>query len=162
MARKHHYRRRLNEPHELDVTTFLNLMVALIPFLLVSAVFSRIAILQLNLPAVDGDDNADVIQNIEITIRDSVLELGDGNKILSSYKKTPSGYDLTGLSGALASLKTKYPDKTDATILLEPQIQYEHLVSVMDTVRSRQFEKPDDNIVHQEILFPRISIGDAP
>ena len=36
MARKHHYRRRSKEqPNELDVTTFLNLMVVLVPFLLI-------------------------------------------------------------------------------------------------------------------------------
>ena len=33
MARRHHYRRRVKEPTELDVTTFLNLMVVLVPFL---------------------------------------------------------------------------------------------------------------------------------
>ena len=34
MARRHHYRRRTKGPaHEIDVTTFLNLMVVLVPFL---------------------------------------------------------------------------------------------------------------------------------
>lgn len=162
MARKHHYRRRLKEPHELDVTTFLNLMVALIPFLLVTAVFSRIAILQLNLPAVGGDDSTGNLQIIEVTVRETVLELGDGKKVISSYKKTSSGYDLAGLSDALSIIKRKYPKKTDATILLEPQIQYDYLVSVMDTVRSRQLETPEDNLIQQEILFSNISIGEAP
>lgn len=162
MARKHHYRRRLNEPHQLDVTTFLNLMVALIPFLLVSAVFSRIAVLQLNLPAEGGENNAENAQIIEITIRESVLELGDGQKVISSYNKTAAGYDLAGLSDALALIKARYPQKTDATILLEPQIQYDYLVSVMDAVRSRQIETKDDKRLQQEVLFPKISIGEAP
>ena len=43
MARRHHYKRRdRNESHEIDVTTFLNLMVVLVPFLLITAVFSRL------------------------------------------------------------------------------------------------------------------------
>ena len=44
MARVHHYRRRHKEAPELEMTTFLNLMVVLVPFLLITAVFSRIAI----------------------------------------------------------------------------------------------------------------------
>ena len=32
-------------------------------------------------------------------------------------------------------MKTKYNDKTDATILLEQEIAYDTLVKVMDTVR---------------------------
>jgi biopolymer transport protein ExbD len=51
MARKHHYRRRHKEPAELDMTTFLNLMVVLVPFLLITAVFSRITIVELSLPS---------------------------------------------------------------------------------------------------------------
>jgi biopolymer transport protein ExbD len=39
MAKRHHYKRRMKESPELDITTFLNLMVVLIPFLLISAVF---------------------------------------------------------------------------------------------------------------------------
>ena len=98
------------------------------------------------------------------------LELGDGNKILSRYKKSSSGYDLDGLSAALVSIKDKNPQKTDATILLERKIQYDHLVAVMDVVRAMQPDdsgddedaKDDDSAAERIILFPDISIGDAP
>jgi biopolymer transport protein ExbD len=36
MTRRHKYKKRMVETPELDVTTFLNLMVVLIPFLLIS------------------------------------------------------------------------------------------------------------------------------
>jgi len=55
MARAHHYRRRQKEEApELDMTTFLNLMVVLVPFLLITAVFSRITIVELDLPSATG------------------------------------------------------------------------------------------------------------
>ena len=38
-----------------------------------------------------------------------------------------------------------------ATVLMEPKIEYDHLVQVMDTVRGAKTP-----------LFPKISIGDAP
>jgi biopolymer transport protein ExbD len=55
MARRHHYKRRTKgDSHEIDVTTFLNLMVVLVPFLLITAVFSRLTIVELNLPSSAG------------------------------------------------------------------------------------------------------------
>ena len=47
------YRSRRMRKHAvaLDITAFMNLIVVLVPFLLSSTVFSRLAILELNLPA---------------------------------------------------------------------------------------------------------------
>jgi len=162
MFRKHLSHQRSNEPHQLDITPFLNLMVALVPFLLVTAVFSRVAILELNLPNVESEAASDDKLIIEIIIREQEIELGDGKKILSRYKKTGPDYDLAGLSEALESLKEKNPQKTDATLLLERQIKYDHLVAVMDTVRAKQPEDTEDDKAERIILFPDISIGDAP
>jgi hypothetical protein len=57
-------------------------------------------------------------------------------------------------------VKTKFPEKTDASILLEPDTAYDKLVQVMDHVRV--FETGDGANVVQAELFPDISIGDAP
>ena len=43
-------RHHRNDTAELNITAFMNLMVILVPFLLITAVFSRLAILELNLP----------------------------------------------------------------------------------------------------------------
>ncbi|HSG64911.1 MAG TPA: biopolymer transporter ExbD, partial [Gammaproteobacteria bacterium] len=59
MARRHHYRLRSKQPMELEVTTFLNLMVVLVPFLLITAVFSRIAIVELTLPSSTGGPSSE-------------------------------------------------------------------------------------------------------
>ena len=59
MARRHHYKRRTKPAFELDVTTFLNLMVVLIPFLLITAVFSRLTIVELSLPSSTGGADSD-------------------------------------------------------------------------------------------------------
>ena len=163
MFRKHMSHQRPNEPHQLDITPFLNLMVALVPFLLVTAVFSRVAILELNLPSTQQIEASDEQkQIIEIIIREDKLELSDGFKVVSSYDKNDDGYDLAGLSEALIGLKEKFPEKTDASILLERKIQYDYLVQVMDTVRARQPDEDEDADAKRKVLFPDISIGDAP
>ena len=72
---------------------------------------------------------------------------------------TDGVYDLKGLSEYLQLVKSKYPDKQDATILLEQDIQYDTLVQVMDTVRV--FAVPGSQWDVAE-LFPDVSVGDAP
>jgi len=57
-------------------------------------------------------------------------------------------------------VKAKYPEKTDATILLESDTPYDTLVQVMDHVRV--FEQGTGAQTFQAELFPDISIGDAP
>ena len=154
---------RSNEPHQLDITPFLNLMVALVPFLLVTAVFSRVAILELNLPSTQQMEAIEEQKEIiEVIIREDKLELSDGFKVLSSYEKTGDDYDLAGLSEALVKLKEKSPEKTDASILLERKIQYDYLVQVMDTVRAKQPDEDAGEDAERKVLFPDISIGDAP
>jgi biopolymer transport protein ExbD len=50
MLRSRRGSRRNVDTAELNITAFMNLMVILVPFLLITAVFSRLAILELNLP----------------------------------------------------------------------------------------------------------------
>ena len=52
-SRLHRMRRR--DPAEMNITAFMNLMVILVPFLLITAVFSRLAVMQLALPAPDSE-----------------------------------------------------------------------------------------------------------
>ncbi|MBT8078791.1 MAG: biopolymer transporter ExbD [Gammaproteobacteria bacterium] len=151
------------ETAELNITAFMNLMVILVPFLLITAVFSRLAILELNLPgsSTEAAEQQDPTFQLEVIVREDRIEVGDRNLgALGVYPNQDSGHDLEALSKKLAELKDNYPDKTDASILLESDIPYDLLVQVMDRVRVRQ-TVADNQIVRSD-LFPDISIGDAP
>ena len=149
---------------ELNITAFMNLMVILVPFLLMTAVFSRLAILELNLPGSSTEpvDPQEQTFQLEIIVRKGKIEVGDRNQgLLGIYPSNEEGeYDYEALSGKLSELKGKYPSKTDASILLESDISYDTVVQVMDRVRVA-VEIEDEAIVRNE-LFPDISIGDAP
>ncbi len=163
MARRHHYRRRTSEPAELDMTTFLNLMVVLVPFLLITAVFSRITIVELSLPsAVGGAAPTDPSFRMEVIVRDEGLELSDGSSVLATIPKLGDEYDLETLSSMVMSLKRNHPDDDDASVLLEPHIEYDHLIQVMDAVRSAELPQLGDEEATRVALFTEISIGDAP
>ncbi len=157
------WRHRHKETAEINITAFMNLMVILVPFLLITAVFSRLAVLELNLPTSQGQQNEDPPQEmmLEITVRDGLIEVGDRNGgLLTSIQSSATGYDLERLSDFLQRIKERFPDKTDATLLLEPDISYEVLVQVMDAVRV--VEQEEDELLVKAELFPEIAIGDAP
>jgi biopolymer transport protein ExbD len=164
MARGHHYKRPVKTPPELNITTFLNLMVVLVPFLLITAVFSRITIMELNLPTGSGADTANKKPEfaIEVVVREKGLEISNGKVVIARFPKVDDAYDLKTLSEFLLKIKAEYLNKIDATVLMEPAIEYHTLISVMDAVRVAEVVQ-GDNPEKQEIeLFPNISIGDAP
>ena len=162
--------RRLGRHHnedtaELNITAFMNLMVILVPFLLITAVFSRLAILELNLPGSSSEpaDPQEQTFQLEVIVRTDKIEIGDRNQgLLGIYPNTEAGYDYEALSTKLSELKNRYPQKTDAAILLEQDIAYDTLVQVMDRVRvEEEIDDNEESIVRSD-LFPDISIGDAP
>jgi len=163
MRNRFNRRRRLQDPGDINITAFMNLMVILVPFLLMTAVFSRITILELNLPAA-----ADAAQNekqqefhLEIVVRADGIEVGDRDGGL--IKRLPlagDSQDYEQLSQLLQQVKARFPDKLDATLLLEPDTEYETVVQVMDNVRTARVLQAG-SVVSAE-LFPEISIGDAP
>ena len=163
ISRRHGGRRNI-ETAELNITAFMNLMVILVPFLLITAVFSRLAILELNLPGSSTEpvDPQEQTFQLEVIIREDKIEVGDRNQgLLGVYPNSELGeYDYDALSAKLSELKARYPEKTDASILLESDIAYDTLVQVMDRVRVA--EEITEDSVRRDDLFPNISIGDAP
>ena len=163
MARRRHYRRQDKEPPELNITSFLNLMVVLVPFLLITAVFSRITIMELNLPTGVGASTPQAVKlTIEVIVREKGLEIGNGRRVLARFPKVENDYDLKALTEYLLKIKGNYPDKTDATVLMEADIEYDYLVKVMDAVRSTEVKQIGTEQIEKVALFPDISIGDAP
>ena len=160
IRRRHRNHRR--ETADLNITAFMNLMVVLVPFLLITAVFSRMAVLELNLPGENSEPpQQEASLQLEIIVRDGRIEVGDRDSGRAAVFASKDGeYDLEALGDYLQQVKARYPDKLDATLLLEPDISYDSLVQVMDTVRVVQ-QVQNERFVQAE-LFPDISIGDAP
>jgi biopolymer transport protein ExbD len=163
MSRNHHYRKRMVETPELNITTFLNLMVVLIPFLLISAVFSRITIMELSVPTSAGGAVSNTPNfAIEVIVRKLGFEIANGSSVEAAIPKKGDAYDMEMLSQMLLRLKAQYPEKEDATVLLEPDIEYDFLIQIMDAVRGMERQEEGSDVIQRIVLFPDISIGDAP
>jgi biopolymer transport protein ExbD len=138
-------------------------MVVLVPFLLITAVFSRITIVELSLPSsAGGPAPTDPSFRMEVIVRGEGLELSNGTSVIATIPKRDDEYDLETLSNMVMSLKRDHPNDDDASVLLEPNIEYDHLIQVMDAVRSVELPQVDDEEITRVALFTDISIGDAP
>ena len=155
--------RRKHPAVELNITAFMNLMVVLVPFLLMTAVFSHITVLDLNLPppgAADTNKPNKPPYELRVTIRKNMLVLSDNR--VGLIKRIPvkgKAHNFPQLKETLKQVKARFPDHTNITILAEQQTSYEDLISAMDNARSYRAQV-DGQWVFAE-LFPDISIGDA-
>ena len=157
-------RRRTRRPVAgLEVTAFINLIVVLVPFLLSTTVFTRMAVLELSLPARSAGVEQLKVDDLqlEVVIRGDRLDVADRiGGLIESIPAADGRHDLKRLSALMGELKQRFPDKSRATLLAEPQTPYEQVVQVMDAVRAR-LDANGAQLVRTE-LFPDIAIGDAP
>jgi biopolymer transport protein ExbD len=154
--------RRRRRPSELLLVPMIDIFTVLVTFLLMTAVFSKTVVLQLNLPAQQAEfkEPPPGLQ-LEVLVRKDLIQVADRNSgPLATMPNVQSGYDYNTLTDYLKRVKAKFPEKTDATLLLESDIPYDILVQVMDHVRV--FEVKQGPTTVQAELFPDISIGDAP
>ncbi len=157
---RHH--RRYRGRNDLNIVPMLDVMVILVFFLIFTAVFSRTSILELSLPLPSSDAPLLPPQlELEVIVRHDSISVADRSSgPLKVIPTATTGYDLAGLTEFLKVVKAKFPDKTDAMILLEPDVSYDTMVQVMDAVRS--FEVKQSGQVVRGELFPQVAVGEAP
>lgn len=154
---------------QLEVTAFINVIVVLVPFLLSTAVFTRLSILELTLPAQSSAVEQLKVDDLklEVVIRPDAIDVGDRiGGLIQHIPATAGQHDYATLAALMQMIKGKFPQTTTATVLAQPDTPYEMLVQVMDVVR--EFKPPviKGQAAHAAapatVLFPDISIGDAP
>ena len=155
-------KKRIDAAVELNITAFMNLMVILVPFLLVTAVFSRITVLELNLPALNAKENQQekIKLNLELVLRKGSFDIQDANLgVIKRFERTNEETKWNKFTDVLVEIKSRFPDEKNITLLLEPGINYKTLITVMDHVRTADVVQ--FTTVETVELFPNISIGDA-
>jgi len=148
---------------DLNITAFMNLMVILVPFLLITAVFSRLTILELNLPALDVKAKQDqqVKLQLEMVVRDGAFDIQDARLgLIKQIKRNKEDFNWKAFTAVMVEIKRRFPEEQNIKLLLEKNVEYKTLIQVMDHVRSADIVQID--AVETIELFPNISIGDAP
>jgi len=160
MARHH----KRHKEATINLVSMIDMMTILVFFLLVHGGFVRLAVLELNLPTAQSEASAEPPEfQLEVTVRETGIEVGDrATGLLNRIEKTGDDYHLDELSTYLSQVKDQFPQKTDATLLLEPDISYELVVAVMDRLRETERVAESSGQLARAELFPEISLGDAP
>lgn len=168
-------RQRKNEEADLDITSFMNLMIILVPVLLMTMVLSHISVLDLKLPdlssnsAAPEDEKKNEILEVVIEPTEMVVNYPAGAPLrripqVADEETGEMGYDYEMLQTVLREVKRLLKDqgveKKDILILSQPDTDYQTIIRSMDTVRS--FKAVSVASVVDAELFPAISLGDAP
>src|SRR5258706_1738891 len=132
------YKHAPRKAHELMLVPMIDIFTVLVTFLLMTAVFSRITIVELQLPSAQSTAAAAPRFRLEVIVRDQGLELTNRSSLIATIPKVNGAYDLKSLSDLAVALKRDYPDADAASVLMEPTIAYDHLIQVMDAIRSAE------------------------
>lgn len=124
---------------DLNLVPFIDLMSVLITFLLISAVWTQVSMIQLGASfASPKDPNQEVITpppledlvlRLDIKATGYVLYVG---KDVRAIPMLNGEYDKEALSADLDKVKQMYPDKGGIKMAIENEIKYEHVVAAMD------------------------------
>lgn len=184
MIGRRHGRNARKEDAELDITSFMNLMIVLVPVLLMMMVFSRITVVELILPGIEalGADEAVEDQRLEVLVSDDSLNIffpqgylvktitkipavdEDGKALISTRAEPTLQHDFKALQNTLKLVKQtlldKAVDKKDIILMLPDSTDYQTIISLIDATRSYK-EVLVTSVVDAE-LFPQVSLAEAP
>jgi biopolymer transport protein ExbD len=168
MRDRHAHRKR--KPAELLLVPMIDIFTVLVTFLLMTAVFSRITIMQLDLPSAAAGKPNEPAFRLEVIVRQSGFELTNGSQVIANIPKANGEYDLKTLSELALTLKREHPQVESASVLLEPEVHYDYLIQAMDAIRSTEVSAtvatdgsaPTGGRPVRMALFTKIAVGDAP
>lgn len=152
-------RARRVEVAELEITAFMNLMVVLVPFLLITAVFTQLAVKQLNLPDNSEAQPPDEEQrSLTLTLREDGVSVQDPRGAVQQWPRdAEGGYAFDAVNNALTRIKAVDPDNDNIVLLVEPGIPYQIVIEAMDAVQYRPAREGGVLVD----LYPRISMGET-
>lgn len=136
---------------DLNITPIMNIFVILIPFLLLTATFVRIAIIELSLPSAEQEESTNPPEDfgdltlLVLSISDEGFQIRTSEKDYPRISKKFGEFDYDGLSVRLSDLKKQYPKLRDVVISPDSKIKYQIIVRVLDSCR--------------EVGFPNFSIS---
>lgn len=164
---------------ELNVMPFIDIFSLLCTFLLFSAVFVSIGIIEVQAPFLTNaapsepankkpeEKIKDVTINIDLAKKEISLrsiETGEKEKTLS-FRNDKSG--VLEFHRELRKVKEKFPKAEKATLFTEEDVDYADLIMVLDAIKFYEFSptkagshEPASAASADKPLFPKIIMGD--
>jgi biopolymer transport protein ExbD len=135
-----------NKSIELNLVPFIDLMSVLITFLLITAVWTQVSMIQIGSslygkkseaqPAATPPPNAEVVLKVDVKEGGYVLSVG---RQVISLPMVNEQFDDAGLVAQLQRVKQLYPEKVDAIVSVADVVPYEQLIKAMDNCLTAGF-----------------------
>lgn len=126
---------------DLNLVPFIDLMSVCIIFLLITAVWTQVSMIQLGSSIYSKKTSEEPVTPppfSEVVLRVDVLPEGFrllvGKDMVSIPKISDSSYDKDTLVAQLQKVKEKYPEKTDGVASVRDSVYYKHLIEAMDSL----------------------------
>ena len=126
----------------MNITPVMNIFLILVPFLLLTAVFVKIAILEFSLPSTEtraaGEQPAKAVVTV-LAITESGFEVKTEGAKFPRIDRQDGAYDFKALVETLRKVKAKHSESEDIIIAPQASVKYQTIISVMDRCRENGF-----------------------
>ncbi len=132
---------------EPNIVPFIDLMCVCIIFLLVTAVWTQVSMIQIGSSVYSKRTEAtpseppprpEVAFRLDIVNSGYIVNIG---KRTVSIPKVSGAFDDKTLTAELASIRQEYPDKKDVVVAVSDEMTYDDLIHGMDMLLTAQFEE---------------------
>lgn len=123
---------------DLNLVPFIDLMSVLITFLLITAVWTQVSMIQIgsSLYGKKTEEEqptpppqVEVVLKVDVKATGYLLTIGTQN---ISFPLINNAYDDAGLAAQLARIKQLYPEKQDVVLSVSDELAYDVLIKTMD------------------------------
>ena len=144
-------RERRNKDVDVNIIPVMNIFLLLIPFLLLTAAFVRLAIVEISLPSMNKNKTKQIQEQpknlvlILLAVKETGFQLKSPGFKFQPVNKINNEYDYRAVLEQLKQIKNKHTHAEDIIISPEAKVKYNIIIKVMDRCR--------------EIGFPNVSLS---
>jgi len=130
---------------DVNIIPVMNIFLLLIPFLLLTAAFVRLAIVEISLPTLGKSRTKQVQETpknlvlIFLAIKENGFQLKSDGFKFKPVKKISNQYNYGIIIEQLKQIKNKHPYAEDIFIIPEANVKYDIIIKVMDRCREIGF-----------------------
>jgi biopolymer transport protein TolR len=130
---------------DVNIVPFIDLMSVLVIFLLITAVWSQVSMIQIGSSIYgkkSSDDKVEPPPRPEVVFRLDIKPFGHRVVVGTQEIQIPkigSDYDLTKLMVELKKVKEIYPEKVDCVVTMSDELPYVNLINGMDALLQSGF-----------------------
>lgn len=158
------------EDENVNLVPIMNLFVVLIPFLLMSAAFFHISVINASVPALQ-QDRTDLARSdaavtlmvrmlpeaFRITASSDTLPRSELDKLRADIPRNGKGEGFEAFGNHLLTCKQHYPQSDTMLLVPDASVEYQEVIRAMDA--GRWVERQEEGVKVRYELFPNVVIS---